>query len=243
MRRCLDPQLPPSPFPPAPPEQPPPARRGARRRPRRRAWSRRPRRRPTAAAGRRRGAAAAAGNPEEQQYLDLLREILETGARRGDRTGTGTLSKFGVQMRFSLRDETLPLLTTKRVFWRGVAEELLWFVAGCTDARKLQAKNIHIWDGNGSREFLDSLGHTERAEGDLGPVYGFQWRHWGAEYTHFEDDYTGKGIDQLAQCIDKIKNSPEDRRIILTAWNPSALKDMALPPCHMFCQFWRADGS
>jgi len=118
-------------------------------------------------------------NTEEMQYLDLCREILETGVKRGDRTGTGTLSKFGTQMRFSLRDDTLPLLTTKRTFWRGVAEELLWFVQGNTNANDLAAKDIHIWDGNGSREFLDSRGLEHREVGDLGPVYGFQWRHFG----------------------------------------------------------------
>ena len=177
-------------------------------------------------------------NTEEMQYLDLCREVLETGVKRGDRTGTGTLSKFGTQMRFSLRDDTLPLLTTKRTFWRGVAEELLWFVQGNTNANDLAAKDIHIWDGNGSREFLDSRGLEHREVGDLGPVYGFQWRHFGAEYVDMHTDYTGKGVDQLAECIDKIKNNPEDRRIIMSAWNPADLGQMALPPCHMFCQFY-----
>lgn len=113
-------------------------------------------------------------NTEELQYLDLLRDIINTGVLRGDRTGTGTVSKFGVQMRFNLRDNVIPLITTKRVFWRGVAEELLWFVHGSTNARELQEKNIHIWDGNASRQFLDSRGLHSREEGDLGPVYGFQ---------------------------------------------------------------------
>ena len=114
------------------------------------------------------------GNIEEQQYLDIIRDILDHGVLRGDRTGTGTLSKFGVQMRFSLRDNVFPLLTTKRVFWRGVAEELIWFVRGCTNGNLLAEKDIHIWDGNGSREFLDSRGLGHREVGDLGPVYGFQ---------------------------------------------------------------------
>ncbi|CAB9503705.1 Thymidylate synthase [Seminavis robusta] len=177
-------------------------------------------------------------NTEEMQYLDLCREILETGVKRGDRTGTGTLSKFGTQMRFSLRDGTLPLLTTKRTFWRGVAEELLWFVSGNTNANELAAKDIHIWDGNGSREFLDQRGLTEREVGDLGPVYGFQWRHFGAKYENMHTDYTGQGVDQLADCIHKIIHNPEDRRIIMSAWNPADLQEMALPPCHMFCQFY-----
>eukprot|EP00543_Licmophora_paradoxa_P013891 CAMPEP_0202476714 /NCGR_PEP_ID=MMETSP1360-20130828/93566_1 /ASSEMBLY_ACC=CAM_ASM_000848 /TAXON_ID=515479 /ORGANISM="Licmophora paradoxa, Strain CCMP2313" /LENGTH=424 /DNA_ID=CAMNT_0049103929 /DNA_START=33 /DNA_END=1307 /DNA_ORIENTATION=+ len=177
-------------------------------------------------------------NPEEMQYLEMCRDIINNGIKRGDRTGTGTLSKFGTQMRFSLRDGTLPLLTTKRVFWRGVAEELLWFISGTTNANDLAAKNIHIWDGNGSREFLDSRGLHHREVGDLGPVYGFQWRHFGAKYVDMHTDYTGKGVDQLAECIHKIKNNPTDRRILLSAWNPADLNDMALPPCHMFCQFY-----
>ena len=177
-------------------------------------------------------------NPEEMQYLDVCRDILANGVRRGDRTGTGTLSKFGVQMRYSLRDGTLPLLTTKRTFWRGVAEELLWFVRGSTNANELAEKDVRIWDGNGSREFLDSRGLGHREAGDLGPVYGFQWRHFGAEYTDMHADYAGKGVDQLADCVDKIINNPEDRRIIMSAWNPKDLDLMALPPCHMFCQFY-----
>ena len=178
---------------------------------------------------------------DEQQYLDLIEEVMTEGAYRGDRTGTGTFAKFGASMRFNLR-HSFPLLTTKRVFWRGVAEELLWFVAGSTNANTLQEKGVHIWDGNGSREFLDSIGLGHREEGDLGPVYGFQWRHFGAEYSTMHDDYQGAGVDQLADLIHKIKTNPTDRRLILTAWNPAALKDMALPPCHMFCQFFVADG-
>ena len=182
------------------------------------------------------------GNPEEQQYLDAVKDILENGVQRGDRTGTGTLSKFGVQMRYSLRNGTFPLLTTKKVFWRGVAEELLWFVKGSTNAKELSDKGIHIWDGNGSREFLDSRGLQHREEGDLGPVYGFQWRHFGAEYIDMHTDYTGKGVDQLKACVETIRQNPEDRRIIFSAWNPADLSKMALPPCHMFCQFYVANG-
>eukprot|EP01134_Creolimax_fragrantissima_P003676 CFRG3676T1 len=182
------------------------------------------------------------GNAEEMQYLDLVRNIIAKGALRGDRTGTGTLSVFGTQMRYSLREGAFPLLTTKRVFWRGVAEELLWFVSGDTNAKTLQDKNIHIWDGNGSREFLDSRGLGHREVGDLGPVYGFQWRHFGAKYVDMHTDYTGQGKDQLAEVIDKIKNHPNDRRIIISAWNPTDLDDMALPPCHLLCQFFVANG-
>ncbi|ETL93566.1 thymidylate synthase [Phytophthora nicotianae P10297] len=179
---------------------------------------------------------------EEMQYLDLIRKILTHGAKREDRTGTGTLSVFGAQMRFSLRNNVFPLLTTKRVFWRGVAEELLWFISGDTSAHTLQQKDIHIWDGNGSREYLDSRGLQDREVGDLGPVYGFQWRHFGAKYTDMHADYTGQGVDQLAEVIHKLRTNPTDRRIVLSAWNPADLNEMALPPCHMFCQFYVANG-
>eukprot|EP01065_Artemidia_motanka_P043088 TRINITY_DN5917_c0_g1_i1.p1 TRINITY_DN5917_c0_g1~~TRINITY_DN5917_c0_g1_i1.p1 ORF type:complete len:524 (+),score=210.80 TRINITY_DN5917_c0_g1_i1:56-1573(+) len=181
-------------------------------------------------------------NEEERQYLQLCDTIIRTGNRKGDRTGVGTLSIFGGQMRFSLRNGQFPLLTTKRVFWRGVAEELFWFIRGSTDARELSAKGVGIWDGNGTREFLDSRGLHHREVGDLGPVYGFQWRHFGAEYVDREADYEGKGVDQLAEVIETIRKNPNDRRIIMTAWNPSALKSMALPPCHLMCQFYVYDG-
>lgn len=178
---------------------------------------------------------------EEYQYLNLIDHIIHFGAEKGDRTGTGTLSKFGCQMRFNLRN-SFPLLTTKRVFWRGVLEELLWFISGSTNAKVLQEKGIHIWDGNASRDYLDSLGLSEREEGDLGPVYGFQWRHFGARYTNMQADYSGQGFDQLADVIHKLRFKPEDRRIILSAWNPADLQLMALPPCHMFAQFYVANG-
>jgi thymidylate synthase len=164
-------------------------------------------------------------------------------------TGTGTYALFAPpQLRFSLSRPAedgssapipvLPLLTTKRVFLKAVIGELLWFIAGSTSSKPLSAQGIKIWDGNGSREFLDKLGFTDREEGDLGPVYGFQWRHFGAEYEGPNADYTGKGVDQLAEVIHKLKNTPYDRRIILSAWNPADLKKMALPPCHMFAQFY-----
>ncbi|RPD67912.1 thymidylate synthase [Lentinus tigrinus ALCF2SS1-7] len=175
----------------------------------------------------------------EQQYLDLIRDVLDRGDARPDRTGTGTLSIFAPpNLRFSLADSTLPLLTTKRTFLRGIVEELLWFVRGCTDAKQLSAKGVKIWDGNGSKEFLEKRGLGHRREGDLGPVYGFQWRHFGAPYEDCDADYMGKGVDQLAECIHKIKHDPTDRRIILSAWNPAAIPEMALPPCHMMCQFY-----
>ncbi|KAI9502973.1 thymidylate synthase/dCMP hydroxymethylase domain-containing protein [Coemansia spiralis] len=178
-------------------------------------------------------------NTEEKQYLDLIREILDKGERRGDRTGTGTIALFAPpQLRFNLADNVFPLLTTKRVFWRGVVEELLWFIRGQTDANILNDRDIHIWDGNASREFLDSRGLSHRREGDLGPVYGFQWRHFGAKYVDADTDYAGRGVDQLAEVIRTIRENPTDRRIIISAWNPADMAFMALPPCHMFAQFF-----
>ena len=179
---------------------------------------------------------------EEHQYLDLIRKILDEGNAKGDRTGTGVRSVFGAQMRFSLRNGIFPLLTTKKVFYRGIAEELFWFIRGSTDANLLKEKNVRIWDGNSSREYLDSLGLTDRAEGDLGPVYGFQWRHFGAEYVDFKADYEGQGVDQLAKIIDTVKNNPNDRRMLMCAWNPVDIPKMALPPCHCLVQFYVADG-
>ena len=179
---------------------------------------------------------------EEFKYLNLVREIIDTAPFKEDRTGTGTFSLFGKIMKFSLRDNQIPLLTTKRVFWRGIVEELLWFISGSTNANKLSNKGIHIWDGNGSKEFLRSRGLGHREEGDLGPVYGFQWRHFGAKYTDMHANYKGQGVDQLQQCIDTIRKDPNSRRIVMTAWNPSDLNEMALPPCHMFCQFYVSNG-
>jgi thymidylate synthase len=188
-------------------------------------------------------------NHEEHQYLNLIRTILSSGEYRPDRTGTGTRSIFAPpQLRFSLSkpapDPTddpipiLPLLTTKRVFLRAVIAELLWFISGCTSSLPLSEQGIKIWDGNGSREFLDKVGLGHREVGDLGPVYGFQWRHFGAEYVNAQTDYTSQGVDQLAGVVHKLKNNPFDRRIIMSAWNPADLKKMALPPCHMFAQFY-----
>lgn len=142
------------------------------------------------------------------------------------------------QLRFSLRDDTFPLLTTKKVFTRGIILELLWFLAGDTDANLLSEQGVKIWDGNGSREYLDKMGFKDRKVGDLGPVYGFQWRHFGAKYKTCDDDYTGQGIDQLKQVIHKLKTNPYDRRIIMSAWNPADFDKMALPPCHIFSQFY-----
>ncbi|KAG6039896.1 Thymidylate synthase [Claviceps citrina] len=188
------------------------------------------------------GPSQSAKRHEEYQYLDLIRDILDEGEVRPDRTGTGTISIFAPRpLKFSLNRDgvpILPLLTTKRVFLRAVIAELLWFIEGNTSSTALSNVGVKIWDGNGSREFLDSLGLSHRRVGDLGPVYGFQWRHFGAEYVDAETDYSGKGVDQLADVIDKIKNKPYDRRIIMSAWNARDLHLMALPPCHVFAQFY-----
>lgn len=178
----------------------------------------------------------------EKQYLSLVRHVLEHGNDKADRTKTGTFSVFGYTMRFSLAGGALPLLTTKKVFWRGVCEELFWFIKGSTNSKDLEARGVNIWKGNGERAFLDKVGLGENEEGDLGPVYGFQWRHFGAEYKGFGADYGNKGVDQLTDCIEQIRKDPNSRRIVMSAWNPSDLKKMALPPCHMFCQFYVCDG-
>lgn len=167
---------------------------------------------------------------QEQQYLDLVADVINNGEERNDRTGVGTLAKFGARLEFNLEHE-FPLLTTKKVFWRAVVEELLWFISGSTDATVLQKKRIHIWDANsGNRD--------DRDQNDLGPIYGFQWRHFGATYIDCKTDYSGQGVDQLANVIAAIKNNPTDRRMIISSWNPVDLPQMALPPCHAFTQFY-----
>ena len=176
-------------------------------------------------------------NKEERQYLDMCNNIIDLGYPKSDRTGTGTFSTFGRTMRFSLRGGIVPLMTTKRVFWRGVVEELLFFIWGKTDTNILSDKGVNIWKGNTSREFLDSRGLTDYKVGEFGKMYGFQWRHWGAEYKGYSHDYSGEGIDQLQHCIDMIKNDPDSRRIIMSAWNPSDLPESVLPPCHYSVQF------
>jgi thymidylate synthase len=177
-------------------------------------------------------------NTEEQQYLNLVKEIIENGYDEIGRNGK-TRVKFGHTMRFSLRGGTIPILTTKKVAFRPCFEELFWFISGSTDNRLLQEKNVSIWNGNSTREFLDSRGLYDRQVGDLGPVYGFQWRHFNATYIDRNLDYEGDGVDQLQNIIDDLKNEDTrgSRRHILTAWNPCQLDEMALPPCHMICQF------
>ncbi|BBB06524.1 thymidylate synthase [Rhinolophus gammaherpesvirus 1] len=177
----------------------------------------------------------------EYQYLNSVREILTNGVFRKDRTGVNTLSVFGDHARYSLRDQ-FPLLTTKKVFWRAVVHELLWFIRGCTDSNQLSSEGIKIWEANGSKEFLERVGLGHREQGDLGPVYGFQWRHFGATYKDCKTDYSGQGVDQLKEVIRQIRDTPDSRRIIMTTWNPTDLPLMALPPCHLMCQFFVANG-
>nr|WKR23422.1 thymidylate synthase [Human alphaherpesvirus 3] len=177
----------------------------------------------------------------ELQYLKQVDDILRYGVRKRDRTGIGTLSLFGMQARYNLRNE-FPLLTTKRVFWRAVVEELLWFIRGSTDSKDLAAKDIHIWDIYGSSKFLNRNGFHKRHTGDLGPIYGFQWRHFGAEYKDCQSNYLQQGIDQLQTVIDTIKTNPESRRMIISSWNPKDIPLMVLPPCHTLCQFYVANG-
>lgn len=178
---------------------------------------------------------------EEYKYLHLLERILDEGVVKGDRTGTGTKSIFGTQLSFDLSN-SFPVLTTKKVFWKGVVEELLWFIRGETDSKKLEAKGVNIWKGNTSREFLDKKG-LDYPEGEIGPGYGFQWRWWGSNYKDSLGVHKYKcGINQLGNVINTLKTNPNDRRMIVSAWNVAEIDKMALPPCHLLYQFDVADG-
>jgi len=157
----------------------------------------------------------------EQQYLDLLKYILENGQKKDDRTGVGTLSVFGTQMRFNLQ-EGFPLLTTKKLHVKSIIHELLWFLKGETNIKYLKENGVTIWD-----EWADE-------NGELGPVYGYQWRKW--------QDYNGGHIDQIQNIIDEIKTNPNSRRLVVSAWNVAQLKEMRLPPCHILFQFYVLDG-
>jgi len=180
-------------------------------------------------------------------YQDLLRYIIENGNDRGDRTGVGTRSVFGHQLRFDLQ-EGFPLLTTKRVFWRGIIEELLFFLRGDTNTNALAEKKIGIWKGNTTRDFLDNRG-LDYPEGEMGPGYGFQWRNWQGTYqTLFDEDGQRRierkkdGVDQIQRLIDTLKNNPNDRRMLISAWNVGQLDRMALPPCHYTFQCYVNEG-
>lgn len=156
-----------------------------------------------------------------RQYHDLIKTVLDTGVYKGDRTGTGTYSVFGYQMRYNL-EEGFPVVTTKKVHLKSIIHELLWFLKGETNIQYLKENGVSIWD-----EWADE-------NGNLGPVYGYQWRSWEAK--------DGRVIDQISNVVDQIKNNPNSRRLIVTAWNPSDVDSMALPPCHAFFQFYVADG-
>ena len=178
----------------------------------------------------------------EQGYLELLQDVLDHGHFKPvERTGVGTWSMFGKSLRFDLRDSRLPMLTTKKMFFKGIAKELLWFLKGdCTTTDTLVKDNVRIWDLNSTRDYLDSRGLHDYTEGELGPIYGYQWRHWGKPYREQQDEppHNTQGIDQIQTIIDTIRTNPNDRRMILSAWNVSDLDRMALPPCHVFAQFY-----
>ena len=172
----------------------------------------------------------------EQAYLDLLQHVLTHGTEKGDRTGTGTLSHFGAQLRFDLADG-FPLLTTKKVHFKSIVYELFWFLSGSTHVDYLQENGVRIWDEWSTAE---QTARFNRPAGDLGPVYGHQWRNYGA--TKDENGiYNNDGIDQITQVVEQIKNNPNSRRLIVSGWNPGEAEQVALPPCHTLFQFFVAD--
>ena len=172
----------------------------------------------------------------EQAYLDLLQHVLSHGTEKGDRTGTGTLSHFGAQLRFDLADG-FPLLTTKKVHFKSIVYELFWFLSGSTHVDYLQENGVRIWNEWSTAE---QTARFNRPAGDLGPVYGHQWRNYGA--TKDENGiYNNDGIDQITQVIEQIKTNPNSRRLIVSGWNPAEAEQVALPPCHTLFQFFVAD--
>jgi len=177
-------------------------------------------------------------NKEEINYLNMVNKILNKGVYNLDRTKVGTLSLFGKSFKYDIRNYRLPLFTHRKMFFRGIIEELLFFISGKTDTKLLEDKKVNIWKGNTSREFLDSRGLQHYKEGDMGPGYPFQLRNWNAEYIDCNTNYDGKGFDQLQYVIDLIKNDPTSRRILFNYWNPSEFKKTALMPCHILYQFY-----
>ena len=192
---------------------------------------------------------AGAWRTQEFQYLSLLKNIIKNGVMEKGRNGI-TYTQIGGMMRFSLKNNQIPIMTTKKMAWRVCLKELLWFMNGDTNNELLQEENVKIWNDNATREFLDSRGLYHLRENDLGPVYGHQWRFWNAPYSReygcFED-YRGKGIDQLQNIIDDLNESKitgeTSRRMIMTAWNPEQIDEMALPPCHVLSQFHITEGN
>ena len=185
-------------------------------------------------------------NTEELQYIHLLENIINNGSERCDRTGVGTRSVFGTQLRFSLANNVMPVLTTKKIFIRGCVEELLFFINGKTNTKELEAKGVNIWKGNTTREFLNKRGLLDLPEGDMGKSYSFQWRNFGGKIISgkYNDhkkspmDRYADGVDQISSAFDLIKNDPYSRKIIVSAWNPKQSNDMALEPCHCLYQFY-----
>lgn len=175
---------------------------------------------------------------DEHQYLNLIKDILIEGEMITGRNGNAK-TVYGCAMHFSLENGTLPLLTTKKVAWKTCLKELLWFISGSTNNDILINQGVKIWNGNGSRDFLDSRGLTNNRENDLGPVYGHQWRFFNAEYLTCDDSYEGFGVDQLQNIINDLTDPKKrtSRRIVMSAWNPCQLNEMALPPCHILVQF------
>jgi thymidylate synthase len=177
------------------------------------------------------------GNKFDQDYLNILQDILENGYKKENRTGIDTISVFNRQMRIDLT-EGFPILTTKKVFFRGVFEEMQFFLRGETNSKILEEKGVNYWKGNTTREFLDSRGLSYLPEGEMGCGYGHQFRNFGGEHPMVPATKGLKGVDQVAQVIDKLKNNPWDRRIIINLWNPAQLDYAALPPCHLYTQFY-----
>lgn len=180
----------------------------------------------------------------EKQYLSLINKILSNGVREEGRNGT-VIKLIGAQMRFPLDNNSIPLITTKKLAWRVCLKELLWFISGSTDNGKLREQGVKIWNKNASREFLDKQGFWHRVEDDLGPVYGHQWRHFNAPYLDCDFSYRGEGVDQLKYIEEMLKNEEtrNSRRILMSAWNPCQIPQMALPPCHVLSQFHVTEGN
>lgn len=175
-------------------------------------------------------------NKNEQAYLNLLHQVLTEGTEKGDRTGTGTLSHFGAQLRFDLASG-FPLLTTKKVHFKSIVYELLWFLSGSTHVDYLQKNGVRIWNEWATAE---QTARFNRPEGDLGPVYGHQWRNYGASQLD-DGSYHNDGVDQITQVVEQIKSNPNSRRLIVSGWNPGEAEQVALPPCHTLFQFFVAD--
>ena len=180
---------------------------------------------------------------QEKQYIQLIQDIIEHGTEEHGRNGN-TRVVIGSTMYFSYSNNKFPLLTTKKVAWKTCLRELLWFIKGQTNNKILKEQKCYIWNGNASKQFLKSRG-LNYEEDDLGPVYGHQWRHFNASYTNCNDDYTGKGVDQLEYIINSLKDPEKrsSRRLVMSAWNPCQLDEMALPPCHILVQFHVTNGN